>query len=112
MKTSIYDHCDLVTLGMLAERFDPLVVTLLGNSWLVERSGIRRVEELDWWQPSRQAHVDLAAVESVAMHYGTFPLTIEPIDEPVRALDEALRAHGLPSSAFRAIDHGASERIA
>src|SRR5206468_9922355 len=48
-----YDHCDLRTLGMLAERFDPLVVTPLGNGPLVRLSGIRRVEELDWWQQAR-----------------------------------------------------------
>ena len=45
-----YDHCDLRTLGMLAERFDPIVVTPLGNGALVRSSGIRQVEELDWWQ--------------------------------------------------------------
>ena len=35
---------------MLAERFDPIVVTPLGNGALVRSAGIRRVEELDWWQ--------------------------------------------------------------
>src|SRR5258708_25817372 len=45
-----YDHCDLRTLRMLAERFDPLVVTPLGNAALVRSSGIHRVEECDWWQ--------------------------------------------------------------
>jgi L-ascorbate metabolism protein UlaG (beta-lactamase superfamily) len=45
-----YDHCDLRTLGELARRFDPLVVTPLGNGALVRSAGIRRVEELDWWQ--------------------------------------------------------------
>jgi L-ascorbate metabolism protein UlaG (beta-lactamase superfamily) len=45
-----YDHCDLRTLGRLAERFDPNVVTPLGNAALVRSAGIRRVEELDWWQ--------------------------------------------------------------
>src|SRR6202163_2240838 len=48
-----YDHCDLRTLGMLAQRFDPLVVTPLGNGALVRSSGIRRVEELDWWQEAK-----------------------------------------------------------
>jgi L-ascorbate metabolism protein UlaG (beta-lactamase superfamily) len=45
-----YDHCDLPTLRLLATRFDPLVVTPLGNGRLVRSAGIRRVEELDWWQ--------------------------------------------------------------
>src|SRR2546428_2057065 len=48
-----YDHCDLRTLGMLAERFDPLVLTPLGNGALVRSSGIRRVEECDWWQEAK-----------------------------------------------------------
>src|SRR5438445_11442253 len=33
---SVYDHCDLPTLGRLAKRFDPLVVTPLGNAPLVQ----------------------------------------------------------------------------
>jgi glyoxylase-like metal-dependent hydrolase (beta-lactamase superfamily II) len=45
-----YDHCDLATLRKLARRFDPLVVTPLGNGRLMRSAGIRRVEELDWWQ--------------------------------------------------------------
>lgn len=50
-----YDHCDLRTLGRLARRFDPLVVTPLGNEPLVRSAGIRRVEELDWWQDAKAA---------------------------------------------------------
>jgi L-ascorbate metabolism protein UlaG (beta-lactamase superfamily) len=45
-----YDHCDLPTLRRLARRFDPLVVTPVGNGRLVRSAGIRRLEELDWWQ--------------------------------------------------------------
>jgi len=45
-----YDHCDLPTLGALGRRFDPLVVTLLGNRALLRSAGLRRIEELDWWQ--------------------------------------------------------------
>src|SRR5688572_506528 len=45
-----YDHCDLRTLRRLARRFDPLVVTPIGNGRLVRSAGIRRIEELDWWQ--------------------------------------------------------------
>ena len=45
-----YDHCDFKTLRSLARRFDPIVVTPLGNGRLVRKAGVRRVEELDWWQ--------------------------------------------------------------
>jgi len=48
-----YDHCDRPTLRMLAKRFDPLVVTPLGNRALVRSTGMRRVEELDWWDEAR-----------------------------------------------------------
>ena len=39
-----------------------------------------------------QAHLDLQARESIGMHFGTFQLTTEGIDQPVRALGEACRA--------------------
>ena len=47
-----HDHCDRLTLRRLAKRFDPLVVTPLGNGALVRSTGLRRVEELDWWGQS------------------------------------------------------------
>ena len=52
-----YDHCDRPALRRLAARFDPLVVTPLGNGPLVRSAGIRRVEELDWWQAAAQSIV-------------------------------------------------------
>jgi len=194
-----YDHCDLPTLGKLARRFDPAVVTPLGNTGLVRRAGIRRVEALDWWQqaatrdvavtltPARhfsartpfdrnralwcgfvvqagahrlyfagdtayapffrdiperlgridfallpigayeprwfmkavhmnpeeavQAHLDLGGPESIAMHFGTFPLTAEGIDEPVRALKKARDEKGVSPSRFRVLDFGESTRL-
>jgi L-ascorbate metabolism protein UlaG (beta-lactamase superfamily) len=194
-----YDHCDLRTLRMVAERFDPLVVTPLGNGALVRSAGIRQVEELDWWQEARtsalpialtpaqhfsargpldrnralwggfklvtgrahiffagdtgyapffrdvrqrlgpidlallpigayeprwfmrpvhmnpaeavEAHLDLEASESVGMHFGTFQLTTEGIDEPLRALEAACRARHIPQSRFRTLGFGESLRL-
>jgi L-ascorbate metabolism protein UlaG (beta-lactamase superfamily) len=194
-----YDHCDRRTLAMLAERFDPSVVTPVGNGTLVRSTGLRRVEELDWWQESKtsalpvtltpaqhfsartpfdrnralwggfmlvaggqriffagdtayasffrdvrqrlgpidlallpigayeprwfmrpihmnpaeavQAHLDLEVSESIAMHFGTFQMTIEGIDEPLRALDDARRARNIPPSRFRTLPFGESVRL-
>jgi len=194
-----YDHCDLSTLRRLARRFDPLVISPLGNGALVRSSGIRRVEELDWWQeakssalpialtPARhfsarspfdrnfalwggfmlevddarvffagdtayapffveirqrfgpidlallpigayeprwfmqavhmnpaeavQAHLDLEASESIGTHFGTFRLTTEGIDEPLRALREACDARCVPPSRFRTLQFGESQRL-
>jgi L-ascorbate metabolism protein UlaG (beta-lactamase superfamily) len=194
-----YDHCDLRTLRMLARRFNPVVVTPLGNGALVRSSGIRRVEELDWWQEAKtstpsitltpaqhfsarspldrnralwggfmlaangariffagdtayagffrdvrkrlspidlallpigayeprwfmqtvhmnpaeavQAHLDLEASQSIGMHFGTFQMTTEGIDEPLRALEDARRAHNISPSRFRTLRFGESVRL-
>jgi L-ascorbate metabolism protein UlaG (beta-lactamase superfamily) len=194
-----YDHCDLRTLRMLANRFDPIVVTPLGNGQLVRSAGIRHVEELDWWEkgtssPLRitltpahhfsartpfdrnralwggfvlalegmrlffagdtaygpffrdirerlgpidlallpigayeprwfmqsvhmnpaeavQAHLDLDASESIGMHFGTFQLTTEGIDEPLGALADACRTRNVSPSRFRTLGFGESVRF-
>ena len=194
-----YDHCDRHTLRMLAERFDPIVMTPLGNGALVRSAGIRRVEELDWWQEAKtaalpitltpahhfsartpfdrnralwggftvvaggariyfagdtayapffrelpqrlgridlallpigayeprwfmravhmnpaeavQAHLDLGALESIGMHFGTFQLTTEGIDEPLRGLEDACRSRNIPVSVFRTLGFGESIRL-
>ena len=194
-----YDHCDLKTLGTLARRFEPIVIAPLGNARLLQSAGLRRVEELDWWQrattppmPIRltpahhfsargpfdrnralwggfmitvarrdiyfagdtayapifreirdrlgapdlsllpigayeprwfmrsvhmnpaeavQAHLDLQSAQSIAMHFGTFQLTTEGIDDPVLALEDARRARGVADGHFRMLGFGASMRI-
>lgn len=191
-----YDHCDRPTLRRLARRFNPLVIVPLGNGSLVRSAGMRRVEELDWWQEADssllpvtltpahhfsartpfdrnralwggfvvvadqrriyfggdtayapffrdvrsrlgpidlallpigayeprwfmravhmnpaeavQAHVDVGAIDTIGMHFGTFQLTAEPIDEPVRALEHARDTLGVPASRFRTIGFGES----
>jgi L-ascorbate metabolism protein UlaG (beta-lactamase superfamily) len=55
-----------------------------------------------------QAHEDLGSARSVAMHFGTFQLTTEGIDEPVRALNQALDTRGIPRETFRALEFGES----
>lgn len=51
-------------------------------------------------------HQDIRARQSVAMHWGTFVLTDEPLDEPPRALRRALAEQGLPANDFLIPDHG------
>jgi L-ascorbate metabolism protein UlaG (beta-lactamase superfamily) len=193
-----YDHCDVRALRALARRDDPIVITPLGNGRLLRSAGLRRVEELDWWDERHtdgtglpisltpahhfsartpfdrnralwggfllnfgtrriyfagdtaysdvfkdihervgpvdlallpigayeprwfmqsvhmnpaeavQAHVDLRAKASIAMHFGTFQLTAEGIDEPVRALEDARGRQGVAPQVFRALDVGES----
>ena len=51
-------------------------------------------------------HLDVAPRVSVGMHFGTFQLTDEAIDEPLRALERARAARGVPAEAFRTLDFG------
>jgi L-ascorbate metabolism protein UlaG (beta-lactamase superfamily) len=55
-----------------------------------------------------QAHRDLGAIRSIGIHFGTFQLTTEGIDDPARGLAEALRAQGLPPEQFRVPEFGES----
>ena len=47
-----------------------------------------------------RAHATLGAPRSVAMHFGTFRLTDEGIDQPARDLAAALAARGVPPGQF------------
>jgi L-ascorbate metabolism protein UlaG (beta-lactamase superfamily) len=52
------------------------------------------------------AHLALRAERSIGMHFGTFQLTDEQIDEPVRRLAEAVRQAGLDPGAFITLGSG------
>lgn len=53
-----------------------------------------------------QAHIDLRSRKSVAMHWGTFILTDEPLDEPPVRLSEAKKEQGLTDDEFLVLRHG------
>jgi len=195
-----YDHCDLATLRALDRRFHLPLVTPLGNGRLLQSAGIRRIEEIDWWETAHtaplpitltpaqhfsarhmfdrnralwggflidagegrrilfagdtgygphfreiaarlspidlallpigayeprwfmkdihmnpaeavQAHLDLGARQSIAMHFGTFQLTPEGIDEPPRELATALQERAVPAAWFRTVQVGESMSI-
>jgi L-ascorbate metabolism protein UlaG (beta-lactamase superfamily) len=55
-----------------------------------------------------RAHRDAGARRSVAMHWGTFQLTDEARDEPVRAFAEARAEAGVTAEEFRVVAPGES----
>ena len=55
-----------------------------------------------------QTHRDVGAQRSIGMHWGTFQLTDEGRDEPVRALAVARDAAGLSPEEFRVLQPGES----
>ena len=53
-----------------------------------------------------KAFVDLEAKYGVAVHWGTFKLTTERMDEPPKRLLQSLTDHQIPSGKFRVLSHG------
>jgi N-acyl-phosphatidylethanolamine-hydrolysing phospholipase D len=53
-----------------------------------------------------QIHLDLQSKKSVAIHWGTFILTDEPLDEPPKRLAAALEEKKIPKNQFRVLKHG------
>ena len=53
-----------------------------------------------------RAHLDARARVSFGMHFGTFQLTDEAIDEPLRALERSRQARAVSAAAFGVLDFG------
>jgi L-ascorbate metabolism protein UlaG (beta-lactamase superfamily) len=185
-----YDHMDVPSLRRIRDRWNPPIVTGIGNGAYLAAQGLPNVIELDWWEraaprsglsvvyvpaqhwsrrrawdtnrmlwgghvveaagarayfagdtgyPAQfaeiaqrlgapdvallpigayeprwfmaqqhmnpadavRAHLDLGARLSVAMHFGTFPLTDEAIDAPAAALAAARKEYGVAEQSFR-----------
>ena len=95
--------------GDIRQRLGPIDLALLPIGayeprWFMQAVHMNPAEAV-------QVHLDLEAAESIGMHFGTFQLTAEGIDEPVRALGDALRARGVPPSKFRTLGFGESARL-
>ena len=57
-----------------------------------------------------QVMLDVNAQEAIGVHWGTFALTDEPLDQPPRDLAAALTARGVPPDRFRVRRHGETRR--
>ena len=58
-----------------------------------------------------QIHLDLAARRSIGIHWGTFSLTDEALDEPPRALAAERRKRGIADEAFSVMAIGETRRF-
>ncbi|NQX88539.1 MAG: MBL fold metallo-hydrolase [Halioglobus sp.] len=58
-----------------------------------------------------RAHLDLRSELSIGMHFGTFQLTYEAINQPVIDLADALREQGVRRDHFAVLDPGESKRV-
>jgi N-acyl-phosphatidylethanolamine-hydrolysing phospholipase D len=98
----------------IAERFGPFDVALVPIGAYDPRWFMRPVH-MDP-EEAVQAARDLGVPRFVPMHWGTFPLTDEPLDEPPQRARAAWRAAGLPDERYwqlafgetRALENGAA----
>ncbi len=62
-------------------------------------------------QESVQAHQDLRSQLSVGIHFGTFKLTYEKIDDPIKDLAKSLKLAGIPEHKFLVPQFGETKEV-
>lgn len=95
--------------GEIRRRLGPMDLSLLPIGAYEPRWFMRHVHATP--EEAVQIHLDLESRRSVAMHWGTFILTDEPVEEPPRRLAHARRAAGLEEDEFLVLRHGATLRF-
>ena len=58
-----------------------------------------------------QIHQDIGSQYSIALHWGTFQLSAEPIDGPPLKLKSALTQKGIPAEKFEILDIGETRQV-
>jgi len=58
-----------------------------------------------------QVMLDVRAAQAIGVHWGTFSLTDEPLDQPPRDLEQALDARGIARERFVVLQHGETRRF-
>jgi N-acyl-phosphatidylethanolamine-hydrolysing phospholipase D len=58
-----------------------------------------------------QVHLDLGAKHSIGVHWGTFSLADDPLDQPIHELDAARRAKGVTEESFFIVPIGATRKF-
>jgi L-ascorbate metabolism protein UlaG (beta-lactamase superfamily) len=94
----------------IRERFGPIDVALLPIGAYEPRWFMKDIHMAPW--EAVQAHRDLEARMSIGMHFGTFQLTTEGIEEPVAALAYARREQQIPDGEFTVLDFGETMQLA
>jgi len=129
-----YDHMDLPTLRRLWDRDRPLIVTSLGNDTLLRGAGIESAARhgpfrlailpvgaylpRDIMQDSHIGPAEalrifetLRPVRALAVHWGTFQLAFDAIDDPPRTLAALKRQRGIAPGRFAVTEVGQTFRV-
>ncbi|KAG5509626.1 hypothetical protein JKF63_06331 [Porcisia hertigi] len=92
VSTSIYAHFGAMDMAALP-------IGAYAPRWFMARAHVDPEQAVQILQDQRIR-------QAVAVHWGTFELADEPLDEPPRALRDALRAAGVDESRFQTIPMG------
>ncbi|MGQ0620165.1 MAG: MBL fold metallo-hydrolase [Panacagrimonas sp.] len=90
--------------GDIGRCFAPIDVAMIPIGAYDPRSFMRPVHVDP--EEAVQIHRDVGSRLSLAMHWGTFRLTLEPLDEPPLRLAAALKSAGVGPDRFRVLVHG------
>lgn len=93
----------------IGQRFGPMDLSLIPIGayeprWFMQSMHVNPEEAV-------QIHQDVHSRCSVAMHWGTFRLTPEPMDEPPRRLAAAREGAGVGVDEFLVMQHGETRRM-
>lgn len=72
--------------------------------WFMKRSHTNPDESV-------QVMLDIGAKRAVGIHWGTFELTDEPLDQPPQDLAKALQSRSLPATRFQTMKHGETWKL-
>jgi L-ascorbate metabolism protein UlaG (beta-lactamase superfamily) len=92
--------------GLTRERYGSMKMAIMPIGAYAPRWFMKEVHMTP--EESVQAFLDLGCERALAVHWGCFQLTEEPIDEPMERLAAALAAEKIPAERFRVIDPGQS----
>ena len=93
----------------IQRRFDTVDLALLPIGAYAPRWFMRN-QHIDPSEAVR-IHQDLHARQSIAIHWGTFELTDEPLDEPPKALASARQAAGVTAQDFSVLRLGETQKF-
>ena len=97
---------DFLNLRRKFESFDLAAIPIGAYSprWFMEKAHVNPEEAV-------KIHKDINSRYSVAIHWGTFILTDEPVDEPPKLLEMALAKYGIPNEYFFVMQHGETRSL-
>ncbi len=97
---------DFIDLGKKFEGFDLAAIPIGAYSprWFMKQAHVNPEEAV-------KIHQDIDSRYSVAIHWGTFAMADEPVDEPPKLLEDALTQKGISNEHFFVMQHGETRSL-